>query len=114
MFIMNKANGGKICLLWNSGVSVSWLASSNQFVIVKVEENGLVFVLTIVYAKCSMLERESLLHNLEDIAVGNLPWVLCGDFNIIKDDSKEEVGILVYLLQCSTLICVLQTATCRK
>ena len=59
-FITNEAQGGKIWLLWNSTVSVHWLAASNQFVSVKVEENGQMFVLTVVYAKCNQLERKIL------------------------------------------------------
>lgn len=60
MFTMNEPNGDKIWLSWNSVVSVFWLASSNQFVKVKVEENGQVCVHTIVYAKCSLTNKESL------------------------------------------------------
>ncbi|KAF5478473.1 hypothetical protein F2P56_005031 [Juglans regia] len=92
LYLTNEEQHGKIWLLWNSTVSVHWLAGSNQFMSVKIEENGHVFVLTIVYAKCTQLERKMLWEDLEASGCGNLPWVICGDFNIIKNDSERRGG----------------------
>ncbi|XP_042965872.1 uncharacterized protein LOC122299567 [Carya illinoinensis] len=89
-FLTNEAQNGKIWLLWKSAVSVQWLAASNQFVSVKIEENGHVYVLTIVYTKCTQLERKMLWEDLEASGCGNLPWLICGDFNIIKNDSERR------------------------
>ncbi|XP_035544570.1 uncharacterized protein LOC108988642 [Juglans regia] len=85
-----SSESGKIWLLWNSEVSVQKLASSNQLLTVKVEENGHGFILTVVYAKCNHNERKSLWEDLEDTASFSLPWIICGDFNIIKDDSERR------------------------
>lgn len=68
------------------------MAGSNQLSTMRVEENGQVFLLTIVYAKCNQIERQTLWTDLEDTGSGNLPWVICEDFNIIKDDSKHRGG----------------------
>ena len=87
-FLNNEAHGGKIWLMQNSNVSVHWLAGTNQFISVKVEDNGTVYVLTIVYAKCNQFERKTLWEDLEANGHGNFPWVVCGEFNIIKVDTE--------------------------
>lgn len=46
----------------------------------------------VVYAKCSQLKRKMLWENLEAIDTSSLPWILCGDFNIIKDDLERRGG----------------------
>ncbi|KAG2411217.1 hypothetical protein I3760_Q020500 [Carya illinoinensis] len=91
-FVTNERHSGKIWLLWNSDISIQWLNGSNQFVSVKVEENGFVFILTIVYAKCNPVERKNLWEDLVELSNGNLPWILCGDFNIIREDSERRGG----------------------
>ncbi|KAG2693480.1 hypothetical protein I3760_08G099300 [Carya illinoinensis] len=91
-FLTNEAHHGKIWLIWKSAVAVQCLAVSNQFVSVKVEENGHIYVLTIVYAKCTQVERKMLWEDLEVSGCGNLPWLICGDFNIIKNDSERRGG----------------------
>ncbi|XP_042958231.1 uncharacterized protein LOC122293850 [Carya illinoinensis] len=58
-----------------------------------VEENGFVFILTIVYAKCNPVERKNLWEDLVETSNGNLPWILCGDFNIIREDSERQGGL---------------------
>ncbi|XP_042956358.1 uncharacterized protein LOC122292186 [Carya illinoinensis] len=91
-FLTNEAQHGKIWLFWKSAVAVQCLAVSNQFVSVKVEENGHIYVLTIVYAKCTQVERKMLWEDLEVSRCGNLPWLICGNFNIIKNDSERRGG----------------------
>lgn len=86
-YLTNEASGAKIWLLWNLAVNVQLLTSSNQYLSVKVEENGNGFIPTAVYAKCNHLERKTLWEELEASGHGQIPWVLCGYFNIIKDDS---------------------------
>ncbi|XP_042973127.1 uncharacterized protein LOC122304933 [Carya illinoinensis] len=75
-----------------SKIVVQWLAGSNQFVSVKVEENGFAFILTIVYAKCTSLERTKIWEDLVAASNCNLLWILYGDFNIVKDDYEKRGG----------------------
>ncbi|KAF5452776.1 hypothetical protein F2P56_027742 [Juglans regia] len=91
-FMTNEDNEGKIWLLWTSDISVQKLSSSSQLLTVKVEEKGYEFILTIVYAKCNHIERKTLWANLEASGNSPLPWLICGDFNIIKDDSERRGG----------------------
>ncbi|XP_042964017.1 uncharacterized protein LOC122298309 [Carya illinoinensis] len=77
----------------SEGMTKKWLRGSNQFVSVKVEEKGFVFILTIVYAKCNPVERKHLWDDLVEMSYGNLPWLLCGDFNIIREDSERRGGL---------------------
>ncbi|XP_040996793.1 uncharacterized protein LOC121242840 [Juglans microcarpa x Juglans regia] len=67
----------------------SW---SNQFVSVKVEENGFTCILIIVYAKCNSLERKFLWEDLVASSNSNYPWLVCADFNNIKEDSDRKGG----------------------
>ncbi|KAG2725982.1 hypothetical protein I3760_01G090700 [Carya illinoinensis] len=92
-FVTNERHSGKIWLLWNSEISIQWLNGSNQFVSVKVEANRFVFILTIIYAKCNPVERKNLWEDLVEMSNGNLPWILCGDFNIIREDLERRGGL---------------------
>lgn len=61
------------------------------------------FKVTVVYTRCSHLERLELWEDLEEIASNtHNPWLFCGDFNVIMDDSEKLGSLLV--TQHETLI----------
>ncbi|XP_042966737.1 uncharacterized protein LOC122300279 [Carya illinoinensis] len=47
---------------------------------------------TLVYAKCNYQERRRLWSALEDTNTNNLPWIVVGDFNIIRYDYERRGG----------------------
>ncbi|CAI9763286.1 unnamed protein product [Fraxinus pennsylvanica] len=49
-------------------------------------------MISFVYAKCTALERRSLWEDLESITVNGLPWIVAGDFNIIRNDLERRGG----------------------
>ena len=59
--------------MWNSLVSIQWVAGSNQFITVKVEENGHMFLLSIIYAKCNRNDRRELWADLENMGTARIP-----------------------------------------
>lgn len=54
------------------------------------------FKITIVYSRCSYLERFELWKDLEEISNHtNIPWLVDGDFNVIMNDSRKLGGLPV-------------------
>ncbi|KAH0760993.1 hypothetical protein KY290_017066 [Solanum tuberosum] len=54
------------------------------------------FRVTVVYARCSALERLELWEDLENIAnQSNSPWMVGGDFNTVVDESEKSGGLPV-------------------
>ncbi|KAF5459676.1 hypothetical protein F2P56_019603 [Juglans regia] len=49
------------------------------------------FFITIVYARCRQVERRNLWQDLEDVHTGDSPWLVIGDFNLIREDG-ERIG----------------------
>ncbi|XP_041027049.1 uncharacterized protein LOC121267267 [Juglans microcarpa x Juglans regia] len=50
------------------------------------------FLLTVVYAKCTIAERRLLWDDLSSQNLGSHPCVFVGDFNIIRNDSEMRRG----------------------
>lgn len=46
------------------------------------------FLITFVYTKCRQVDRRSLWQDLEEVQVGDFPWLVTGDFNIIREDGE--------------------------
>ncbi|KAF5464514.1 hypothetical protein F2P56_014587 [Juglans regia] len=49
-------------------------------------------IVSAVYAKCMYLERRSLWSDLVSFGSLALPWILLGDFNIIRHDGERRGG----------------------
>lgn len=67
-----------------------WPIQSNPFL------DGLCFLdkvlVTFVYAKCAYVERRALWHELEERCMEDQSWLVLGDFNVIRADSKRIGG----------------------
>lgn len=58
--------------------------------IVKIKENLKELLITFVYAKCYYIDHRRLWSMLKDANNHNIPWVVTGDFNIIRHDEKRK------------------------
>ncbi|KAF5481361.1 hypothetical protein F2P56_002018 [Juglans regia] len=90
--ISNENDGGKIWIFWNSTYVVHVVWMGVQFISMLVGEGTEMFLLTAVYAKCTMAEGRLLWDDLGSQNLGSHPCVFLGDFNIIRNDSEMMRG----------------------
>ncbi|XP_042972740.1 uncharacterized protein LOC122304535 [Carya illinoinensis] len=88
----NQLNAGKIWLLWEKNVNVTIVRMSDQFITVKVLEGDLALSITFVYAKCYYGLRRQLWRDLQEDVHSNDPWMILGDFNVIKNNEEWKGG----------------------
>ncbi|KAJ4840446.1 hypothetical protein Tsubulata_016701 [Turnera subulata] len=84
---------GGVWVLWNERVtSVSVLHCHTQFIHMKVNFQGLSFLLTAVYGSPQEQWRRFLWRNIEALATQiTEPWILAGDFNaILTGDERQD------------------------
>lgn len=89
---------GKIRLFVSSGINVEVVVDSDQQLTIKmVFDNGHQMIGTLVYAKCSAIERLELWEDIYFLAYDmHLPWFVGGDFNVIMDTEEKIGGLPVY------------------
>nr|XP_018626573.1 uncharacterized protein LOC108945273 [Nicotiana tomentosiformis] len=90
---------GKIWLFIDVVVEWELLIDTEQQLTIKVlhHEIGKHIIMTVVYAKCSSLERLELWDNLYYLASDmELPWVVGGYFNMILNEEERIGGLPVY------------------
>ncbi|XP_042980144.1 uncharacterized protein LOC122310314 [Carya illinoinensis] len=90
--VSNEDMGGKIWLLWKNETNVVVQAMGDQSITITMVENSKTILMTIVYAKCYYQERRRLWRDLEVTNLQNVPWIVVGDFNIIRNDSERRGG----------------------
>ncbi|KAG2704764.1 hypothetical protein I3760_05G020100 [Carya illinoinensis] len=56
--------------------------------------NGVVLLGTFVYVKCNEVDRKDLWDHLNGISGVGVPWMVLGDFNIIRVDDEHIGGRL--------------------
>ena len=92
-FISNERTYGKLWLFWKDQNAFEVISCMSQLV-----SGWLVFVdhkmlVTFVYAKCSYVgKKRELWHHLEAMQVLGMPWMVLGDFNVIRIDLKRISG----------------------
>ncbi|XP_042983328.1 uncharacterized protein LOC122312726 [Carya illinoinensis] len=87
----NVEEGGKLWLFWSQDLHLVVENMGDQFLTVRIT-NLNDFSITFVYAKCSYLERRRLWDSLMGANIHHLPWMVMGDFNIIRNDSERRGG----------------------
>lgn len=100
---------GGILTLWNpQKVSIIDAEASRNYLFVIVQPVGVVdtFLVTNVYGPQRIDEKLGLLNSLAELRSRNqeIPWVLGGDFNMIKplfEKKKEALDCLIKTLNCS-------------
>ncbi|KAF5462727.1 hypothetical protein F2P56_018710 [Juglans regia] len=90
----NGAHEGKLWIFSEAKVHVSVLRAYNQQVMMLIFKKHLSLVVSAVYAKCLYFERRSLWSDLIGFSSLTLPWVVLGNFNIIREDSERRGGNL--------------------
>ncbi|XP_042944611.1 uncharacterized protein LOC122278495 [Carya illinoinensis] len=89
--VSNQELGGKLWVQWSKEVKASVMHFSSQSITMAVEMNGKCMWITFVYAKCNYGERQKLWDDLCGLQSSNVPWIVIGDFNIIRSDN-ERIG----------------------
>jgi hypothetical protein len=70
------------------------------------------FLLTSVYEKCNKIKRRKLWHKLQGLNSNSLPWLVGGDFNIVRSLDERFGGKPVHQVAfesytpVDSLICV--------
>ncbi|KAF5480776.1 hypothetical protein F2P56_001492, partial [Juglans regia] len=91
-FSSNVDVGGKIWIFWANSLDIQVVRSNMQFVSLRVTSGSVQFLLNIIYAKCSMYERKIMWEDLSSQAMGPVPCLFAGDFNIIQNNSERRGG----------------------
>ncbi|XP_035540358.1 uncharacterized protein LOC118344262 [Juglans regia] len=90
-YASNANQGGKLWVFWNIPNIFEIVLCTTQSVSGWFKWDAHRVFVTFVYAKCSYVERRELWHDLEEWTVLDQPWLVLGDFNVIRRDS-ERVG----------------------
>lgn len=85
--------GGKIWVCWKERIDMEVVGVSNQCITALFSDlNGSCLVF-FVYAKCAQLDHRDLWDHICGLSCVGIPWVVVGDFNIIRSD-EERVGVI--------------------
>ncbi|KAI9154057.1 hypothetical protein LWI28_020404 [Acer negundo] len=87
----NEVEGGKLWIFWRASGAFEILCCSAQMITGWFTLDNKRILVSFVYAKCSPVGRRGLWRDLEEVQVVEQPWVVVGDFNIIRNDS-ERIG----------------------
>ncbi|KAG6466434.1 hypothetical protein ZIOFF_075772 [Zingiber officinale] len=93
--VSNKS--GKVWFFWESTIACKVLFDHDQFL--HLELSSQLFpssmIVTVVYAKCTRLERSVLWESLEELRPeGDRLWLVGGDFNVISSMEENSAGVL--------------------
>ncbi|KAF5450402.1 hypothetical protein F2P56_030760 [Juglans regia] len=86
-----KLRGGKLWMFWAKDLNLVVECMGDQFLTIRISNLHDLWI-TFVYAKCSYLERRRLWDSLMGANFHQLPWMVMGDFNIIRNDSERRGG----------------------
>ncbi|XP_042965908.1 uncharacterized protein LOC122299590 [Carya illinoinensis] len=88
----NQCAGGKLWVLWGGGLHITVTNFSSQHITISLVINSQHYVISVVYARCSYLERRELWRSLHLDAVQDIPWLCLGDFNITRREEERRGG----------------------
>ncbi|XP_042962753.1 uncharacterized protein LOC122297032 [Carya illinoinensis] len=88
----NQCAGGKLWVLWGGGLHITVTNFSSQHITISLVINSQRYFISVVYARCSYLERRELWRSLQLDAVQDTPWLCLGDFNIIRMEEERRGG----------------------
>ncbi|KAI9194953.1 hypothetical protein LWI28_010396 [Acer negundo] len=92
--ISEKSNSGREMVIVEEvkdvEEEVEGVVCGNSFAVLS--DDGGSLLMAFVYAKCSQLERRVLWEQLQGSSAFNMPWVVLGDFNTIRSDTKKVGG----------------------
>ncbi|XP_035546560.1 uncharacterized protein LOC118348616 [Juglans regia] len=90
-YASNANQGGKLWVFWNIPNIFEILRCTTQTVSGWFKWDVHRVFVTFVYAKCSYVDRRELWHDIEEWTDLDQPWLVLGDFNVIRRYS-ERVG----------------------
>ncbi|XP_015159308.1 uncharacterized protein [Solanum tuberosum] len=98
MHYVNYNVNGQIWVFVKQHVHVGVIADSEQQLTLQLTlENGEQLLVSVVYAKCSAIERLSLWDEIFTISQEYVvPWMIGGDFNVILREEEKIGGLPVY------------------
>ncbi|KAF5468656.1 hypothetical protein F2P56_012795 [Juglans regia] len=93
-----RTRRSKLWVFWDAEIQVDVLGVSNQQISLLLNSS---VVVSFVYAKCRYLERRNLWAELLQFCSLSLPWIVIGDFNVIREDGERRGG-------CPRLPCAME------
>lgn len=66
---------------------------TDQLIMVLITKGSMRVLLSLVYAECRYVERRELWNSLKSMANVSIPWLVVGDFNIIRNDGEMIGGM---------------------
>jgi len=99
MQYVNYNSNGQIWVFIQEGIHVGVVSDSEQQLTLHLSfHNGNQFLVTLVYAKCTAVERLRLWKDIYAIGDNHsLPWMVGGDFNVVMGEEEKIGGLPVYL-----------------
>ncbi|XP_042942745.1 uncharacterized protein LOC122276921 [Carya illinoinensis] len=88
----NQCADGKLWVLWGGGLHITVTNFSSQHITISLVINSQHYFISVVYARCSYLERRELWRSLQMDVVEDTPWLCLGDFNIIRREEERRGG----------------------
>ena len=98
MFASSLSNNrSTIWLFWDDSLDCSLIHDGGQSLTVLCHHKttNVDFLLTIVYAKCTRSERQTLWRHLRHVNPSSLPWLVGGDFNVVTSLDERLGGLPV-------------------
>lgn len=93
-FLSGYPTNNAIWFFWNSDVQVHLVSIAIQSITMILRISyGPDIKLSIIYAKCTRLERQTRWTELRDASSTTMPWLLGGDFNTILSSSKKKGSV---------------------
>ncbi|KAH0693413.1 hypothetical protein KY285_020510 [Solanum tuberosum] len=84
----------KIWVFWDDNWTREITSDNVQQLTVKLTKGNVECLITSVYARCDALERLELWEGLEEILANLImPWLVGGDFNVIRNAEEKEGGL---------------------
>lgn len=98
MQYVNFNKNGQIWIFVNHNIQGGVISDSNQqLTLLLTLEDGSQVMSTMVYAKCSVIERLRMWDDLYSLSLNiSIPWMVGGDFNVILSDEENVGGLPVY------------------
>ncbi|XP_035543063.1 uncharacterized protein LOC118346134 [Juglans regia] len=93
-FMSNQQQEGNIWVFWQKNVSMQLVSSTKQHISGIYKKCEKEMLLSFIYASCFQAGRVHLWRELELIQRQDIPWVVGGDFNVIRDDHEKIGGLL--------------------
>ena len=88
-----KGRAGGICLLWSNNLDVEILEFNSHLIVIQIRDCNVYWSFVGFYSPPYKSKRMKSWVNLHALLVSiQGPWVYCGDFNVVINDSQKDGG----------------------